>query len=224
MEADRGHGEEIDGDKLRGMIFEEGAPSLRWRFVAAHPKDGRVVTRCAACFQTTAFHLDVAIAPGVSARTQLVSDLGKASVSACEGFDPDPMWLGPVDSSTFLSVICDLLWIFLEGNPDCGFPLIVLCAPASEVEMATLVRNIWRRPLYLVSTRHREIVAAAIAVALLGSEVCQRYDLRDRLPVPVSQVDAYPFLWAFRSCMREHLGDIPNRIMGWCSSLLSENW
>lgn len=190
--------------------------------VVAHPKDGGVVTRCAACFQATAFQRHVDVAPGVSARTQLVSDLGKVLVSACKGFDPDPMWLGPVDSSTFLSVICDLLWIFLEGNLDCGFPLIGLCAPASETEMAALGRNIWSRPLYLLSTRHREIVVAAIAVALLGSEVCRRYDLRDRLPVPVNQVDAYPFFWAFRSCMRDRLGDVPNRIMGWRPSLLRE--
>jgi len=34
--------------------------------VVAHHKDGRVVTRCAGCFRTTAFHRDVAVAPGVS--------------------------------------------------------------------------------------------------------------------------------------------------------------
>ena len=35
LEADRGHGEEIDGDQLLDMIREEGAPSLRRRFMAA---------------------------------------------------------------------------------------------------------------------------------------------------------------------------------------------
>ena len=34
LEADRGDGEEIDGDQLLDMIFEEGAPSLRRRFMA----------------------------------------------------------------------------------------------------------------------------------------------------------------------------------------------
>ena len=36
LEANRGHGEEIDGDQLLDMILEEGAPSLRGRFMAAH--------------------------------------------------------------------------------------------------------------------------------------------------------------------------------------------
>jgi hypothetical protein len=36
LEADRGDGEKIDGDQLVGMVLEEGAPSLRRRFVAAH--------------------------------------------------------------------------------------------------------------------------------------------------------------------------------------------
>jgi hypothetical protein len=36
LEANRGHSEEIDGDQLLDMILEEGAPSLRGRFMAAH--------------------------------------------------------------------------------------------------------------------------------------------------------------------------------------------
>jgi len=36
LEADRGDGEEIDGDQLLDMILEEGAPSLRRRFMAVH--------------------------------------------------------------------------------------------------------------------------------------------------------------------------------------------
>ena len=35
LEADCGHGEKIDGDQLLDMIREEGAPSLRRRFMAA---------------------------------------------------------------------------------------------------------------------------------------------------------------------------------------------
>jgi len=35
LEADRGHGEEINGDELSDMIFEECAPRLRGRSVAA---------------------------------------------------------------------------------------------------------------------------------------------------------------------------------------------
>jgi len=36
LEGDRGHGEEINGHELLDMIFEESAPRLRRRFVAAH--------------------------------------------------------------------------------------------------------------------------------------------------------------------------------------------
>ena len=36
LEADRGHGEKIDGDQLLDMIVEESVPSLRRRFMAAH--------------------------------------------------------------------------------------------------------------------------------------------------------------------------------------------
>ena len=36
METDRGHGEEVDGDQLLGMILQKGAPGLRRRFAAAH--------------------------------------------------------------------------------------------------------------------------------------------------------------------------------------------
>ena len=35
LEANRRHGEEIDGDQLLGMILQEGAPSLRRRLAAA---------------------------------------------------------------------------------------------------------------------------------------------------------------------------------------------
>jgi hypothetical protein len=36
LKTDRGHGEEIDGDQLLGVILQEGAPGLRRRFAAAH--------------------------------------------------------------------------------------------------------------------------------------------------------------------------------------------
>ena len=35
LETDRGHGEEIDGDQLLGMILKECPPALRGRFVSA---------------------------------------------------------------------------------------------------------------------------------------------------------------------------------------------
>src|SRR6267378_4516834 len=36
LEPDGGHGEEVDREQLLGMVFQEGAPSLRRRFAAAH--------------------------------------------------------------------------------------------------------------------------------------------------------------------------------------------
>jgi hypothetical protein len=43
-----------------------------------------------------------------------------------------------------------------------------------------------------MSARHRELVAAVIAFILLGSQVTRRFELA-RLPVPVSQLDPFPF-------------------------------
>lgn len=152
-----------------------------WR-VVAHPRDGSIVVRCAACFQSAAFRSATIAPPGVSPRTQLVASMGQVLVAACRGVKPDPIWLGPVDPLTFLSVICDLLWILLDGNLDSGFPLIQQCAPASELEMHAIGRALWRRPLRLLPVRHRDIVAAALAVALLGSRVTERCDLGAWLP------------------------------------------
>jgi hypothetical protein len=36
LEADGGHGEEVDGHQLLGMILEKCAPRLRRRFAVAH--------------------------------------------------------------------------------------------------------------------------------------------------------------------------------------------
>src|SRR6266699_2624599 len=36
LEPDGGHDEEVDRDQLLGMVLQEGAPSLRRRFAAAH--------------------------------------------------------------------------------------------------------------------------------------------------------------------------------------------
>src|SRR5207302_2591531 len=36
LEPDGGHGKEVDRDQLLGMVLQEGAPSLRRRFAAAH--------------------------------------------------------------------------------------------------------------------------------------------------------------------------------------------
>src|SRR5207237_10544072 len=45
LEADRGDGEEIDGDKLLDMILEEGAQSLRRRFLEVYDLLAEVALR-----------------------------------------------------------------------------------------------------------------------------------------------------------------------------------
>ena len=183
--------------------------------VVAHPRDGSIVARCTVCFRTVSFRSAVAAPPGASPRQQLVASMGQSLVSACRGLSPDPVWLGPIDPSTFPSVITDLLWIFMDGNLDFGSPLIEQYAPASEMEMQGISRSVCRRPLSLLSVRHREIVAAALAVALLGSRLTERFDLGTRLPVPVGELDSCPFSAAFRPIMRHRLGEMPNRIRRW---------
>src|SRR3979490_1017394 len=39
-------------------------------------------------------------------------DHGQALASACQGLDPDPMWLRPVDAAFFLSAVAALIWFF----------------------------------------------------------------------------------------------------------------
>jgi len=59
--------------------------------------------------------------------------------------------------------------------------------------MAAIGRTLWRRPLNLLSVPLREIVVAAVALTFLGCRITERFDLRTRLPVPVSELDSYPF-------------------------------
>jgi len=96
--------------------------------VVAHPQHGRLVVRCTSCFHAAAFH-PVADPTIASARMQLVASLGQTLVCACRAIDPDPMWLGPIDPAMFLSVVDDLIWFFMDGNLDGGYPLIGRCAP-----------------------------------------------------------------------------------------------
>ena len=62
------------------------------------------------------------------------------------------------------------------------YPLIDRCAPAADYEMSAIRRTLWQRPLNLLSVRQREIVAAAVAIALLGSRITERFDPHSRLP------------------------------------------
>lgn len=84
--------------------------------------------------------------------------------SAYHGLDPDPMWLGPLNAAAFLSVVDDLIWMFLDGNLRHGFPLIDDCAPAARCEMPVSRARRRHLPLNLFFVRERELVVAAIAV------------------------------------------------------------
>jgi hypothetical protein len=58
------------------------------------------------------------------------------------------MWLGSIDAAMFLSaVVDDLIWFFMDGNLDGGYPLIDRCAPAAGSEMSARRRMLWQRPL-----------------------------------------------------------------------------
>lgn len=43
------------------------------------------------------------------------------------------------------------------------------------------------------------MLAAAVAITLLGSRVTERFDLDNRFPLPVSTLDSYPFSSIMRS-------------------------
>ena len=186
--------------------------------LVAHPKHRGLVARCTVCFRavTSNSRSDPAI---TRYRTPLVASLGQALVSAYHGLAPDPMWLGPLNATTFLSVVDDLIWMFLDGNLRHGFPLIDDCAPAARCEMP--VRRARRRhlPLNLFFVRERELVVAAIAVALLGSRITKWFDIRTPLPVPVSELDSYPFSFVRWPPRREGRSETAERINRWPATL-----
>jgi hypothetical protein len=141
--------------------------------------------------------------------------LGQALASAYHGLDPDPIWLGPLNATTFLSIVDDLIWMFLDGNLRHGFPLIDDCAPGARCEMP--VRRARRRhlPLNLFFVHERELVVAAIAVALLGSRITKWFDICTPLPVPVSELDSYPFSFVRWTLRRDGRSETVARIKRW---------
>ena len=159
--------------------------------VVAHPQHGGLVVRCTSCFKA-AFH-PVATPTVAPPPTQLVASLGKSLICACRDIHPDPMWLGPIEPAKFVSVIDDLIWFLMDGNLNGGYPLIGRCAPAKDSEMSVIWRRVWQRPVNLLSVRHRESLAAAVAIALLGSGITERFDQHSLLPMPVSTLNEYPF-------------------------------
>ncbi|HTF72188.1 MAG TPA: hypothetical protein VK638_56915 [Edaphobacter sp.] len=66
----------------------------------------------------------------------------------------------------------------------------------------------WRRPLNLQTVRQREIVAAAIAIALLGTRITERFELDTRFPFTVSKLDSYPFSSVMLFSMRDRSTEI----------------
>jgi hypothetical protein len=95
------------------------------------------------------------------------------------------------------------------------YPLVGQYAPATDSEMSAIRRTRWQRPLNLLTVRQREIVAAAVAIALLGTRITERFELDTRFPVPVSKLDSYPFSSVMRSSMRDRSTEIAERIARW---------
>jgi hypothetical protein len=145
----------------------------------------------------------------------LVASIGRALVSACQGLDPDPMWLGKVNANTFLTVVDDLIWIFTDGYFDGGFPLIDQCSPLMDTESSRIERTPRYLPVSFLTVQRREIVVAAVAIALLGRRITEQFDLGSCLPVPVSELDAYPFSFVLRTSMCDNRSEIAERIGLW---------
>jgi hypothetical protein len=143
--------------------------------------------------------------------------MGHLLASACQGLDPDPMWLGRVDATSFLAVVADLVWFFIDGNLDGGYPLVGRHAPATDSEMLATRRTVWKRPLSLLTIRQREIVATAVAVSLLGNRITEQFDLDTRFPIPISKLDSYPFSSVTQSSMLDRTTEmkIVERIAKW---------
>ena len=172
--------------------------------VGSHSQHAFVV-RCMTCFQGSV-HPPLADIGGSSGRTQLVVAMEQALVSACKGVDPAPMWVGPVPADTFLAVVADLIWILMDAHLDCG-------GPATQLEISTIERRIWRRPFNLLSPWHRELLVAAVGVALLGARALSKFDIP--LTVAIADLDSYPFFPAFTNASGDTRREMLRRFDGW---------
>ena len=186
--------------------------SLGLLSVVTDQKHGRLVIRCSICFQA------MITCPGDPEKTspcvKLIASLGTTLITACRNVVPDPMWLGPVDATTFISVIEDLIWILTDGNPNGGFSLLSRGLPPSCCEMSLTRRTLWNRPLNLLSVRHREVVATAVAVALLGNRITSEFGITPPQEI-VSQPDSYPFSFMLPPIMYGGHGELAKRIKRW---------
>jgi TniQ len=160
--------------------------------LVADSRHGGLVVRCTSCFQAAAFY-PISPARVGYPRQFLVASLSLSLVRACRGIEPDPMWLGPIDPAMFISVVDDLIWFLMDGNLDGGYPLISRSAPAPIFEMSAIRRCLWQRPLNRLSVPQREIIAAAVAVALLGNRIYEHSDCCSFLPSGGTEAEAYPF-------------------------------
>ena len=59
--------------------------------------------------------------------------------------------------------------------------------------MSAIRRCLWQRPLNLLSVPQREIISAAVAVALLGNKISEHFDCCSFLPSGDADAEAYPF-------------------------------
>jgi hypothetical protein len=141
--------------------------------------------------------------------------MGQSLALACRGIDPDPVWLGRITAATFLSVVDDMMWIFLDANLDRGFPLIDRCAPATYYELAGIGLPFPSCPFNLLTFHHREMVIAAIAIALVGGRITEQADFNTCFPVPASELDAYPFSSIRLSSNHDSHSELIDRIGRW---------
>jgi hypothetical protein len=85
--------------------------------------------------------------------------------------------------------------------------------------MAALGRALWQHPFIFLSVRGRKIVLAAVAVAILGSRIAERFDLQSQLPAQVSELDSYPFSLVRVTPTRDCTSQIAKRSGRWPSGL-----
>jgi hypothetical protein len=182
--------------------------------VVAHAKHGGLVARCTSCYGAPVAS-SLEDSKKTSSRERLVASMAQALVQACRGMDPDPIWLGRINATTFLSVVEDMTWILMEASFDGGFPLINRCAPAPYYELAGIGLPFSTGPFNLLSFHHREMVVAAIAAAFLGARIAEQVNLETSFHMPGGELDAYPFSSIRQFSKDDSRREIVERIRKW---------
>jgi len=177
-------------------LLSEHCPrcSLGLLSVRAHPGHGRLVVRCAACF--SGLYLPSQDQTVTSPYINLVAAFGKTLIATCRGSDPDIMWLGPVGANTFSNGSRRSNSDATEHNSNDGYALLNCFALAVGPTLATLPRVLWRRPIYQLSVRHRELVAAFIASVFSAAKSLGGLNLSACLCPSASSIP-FPFHYFF---------------------------